>query len=74
MLHGQGQCHGWVFASFMQQKTVAGAFAADDFLSRDCFAAGCLNFVQNLQILPTDAVTIFFFPCTGLRTAELLHK
>lgn len=39
MLHGQGQCHGWVFASFMQQKAVAGALAADDFLSRGCFAA-----------------------------------
>lgn len=61
MLHGQGQCHGWVFASFMQQKAVAGALDADDILSCGCFAAGCLNFVQTLQILPTDAVAFWFF-------------
>lgn len=61
MLHGQGQCQSWVFASFMQQKAGAALLAADDFLSHGRFAAGCLYFAQSLEILLTDAVVCFFF-------------
>lgn len=61
MLHGQGQRHSWVFASFMQQKAGAALLAADDFLSHGCFAAGCLYFAQSQQELLTDAAAFFFF-------------